>query len=253
MKLTVIGTGSSGNCYMLENKYGAILLDAGLPIAKIRNAVQDWSKIGACFVTHEHGDHAKAVHDLCKRGIVCYMSPGTKKAIMEKRTGPVFWGNNMETIRASDLVLMDTGFTIMPFNVRHDASEPLGYMLKDQETKKILVFATDMVGLCNRFSNVSYWLIECNYCLDLLVKQRQAGAITDQLFVRIAGSHMDLDALAEYLVKNDLSKTELIVLCHLSDTRSDEGRMIKTIRAQTGCTTIAAANGLSIDLETVQP
>lgn len=251
MKLTVVGTGSSGNCYILENKHGAILLDAGLPISKIRRAVRDWSKVGACFVTHEHGDHAQAVPALCRRGIVCYMSPGTR-AILLNGEKPDYAGN-IECVRASDLVITDTGFHVMPFAVKHDASDPLGYMIKDHETNKILVFATDTAGFYNRFANVSYWLIESNFCMDILERQYRDGTITAQMWLRIVMSHMDMRALADFLPTNDLTKTELIVLCHLSATRSDEARMIDTIQTATGCRTIAAANGLSIDLETVQP
>ena len=60
---------------------------------------------------------------------------------------------------------------------------------------------------------------------------------------------MSLRHLKEALLANDLSKTLKIVLVHLSDSRSDEQRMVKEIREATGIETIAASNGMSIPLQ----
>ena len=80
MELQVIGTGSSGNAYILSAGKHALLLDAGLPIRAILREV-DWKALQGCLITHEHQDHAKAARELAGMGLRIYMTEGTLDAI----------------------------------------------------------------------------------------------------------------------------------------------------------------------------
>lgn len=52
-------------------------------------------------------------------------------------------------------------------------------------------------------------------------------------------SHIGLDTTIEFLKANDLSKTEAILLMHLSDGNSNEKQFVDIIRKQTGIPTYA--------------
>ena len=74
MILTCLASGSSGNCYVLkDNKGKMLLLDAGIPIMKIKKGCS-WkvSDIVGCVVTHKHRAHSEAVSDLEEMGIPVY-------------------------------------------------------------------------------------------------------------------------------------------------------------------------------------
>ena len=74
MILTCLASGSSGNCYVLKDSKGKmLLLDAGIPIMKIKKGC-NWkvSDIAGCVVTHKHRDHSEAVSDLEEMGIPVY-------------------------------------------------------------------------------------------------------------------------------------------------------------------------------------
>ena len=93
---------------------------------------------------------------------------------------------------------------------------------------------------------MNYWLVECNYCEDLV------DAETDlTLRRRLKESHMSLRRLLDALQKNDLTETAKIVLVHLSDQRSDERRMVTEIQEMTGIETVAANAGMTIELERI--
>ncbi len=68
--ISVVGTGSKGNAYLVTVGDSKILLDAGVPTATIRkynnNKITD---IDAFFVTHSHDDHAKYLEDLMNMGV----------------------------------------------------------------------------------------------------------------------------------------------------------------------------------------
>ena len=43
MTMTVIGSGSAGNCYVLQNEQEAIILEAGLPFGKEVKEALGWN------------------------------------------------------------------------------------------------------------------------------------------------------------------------------------------------------------------
>lgn len=243
MKLQVIGTGSQGNCYILRSGDDAIMLDAGLPIKRIVTEARGLRGVCACLITHEHGDHIKAARDMALWGVDVYATPGTLEAA---EIDP-----NMARIHKIEYLkpLEVKGYTVLPFQTQHDAQQPCGFLIRSRSTGETLLYATDTYYLRNTFPWVNYWLIECNYCDDTLAEMLDSGEVDTMMRNRLLVSHMSLDRLKTTLQANDLSQTRTIVLCHLSDARSDENRMIREVAQATGCDTVAAHNGESIGLE----
>ena len=78
MDLKVAATGSSGNCYILQDGDHRLVLDAGIPYKEFLRAVDfNIQNISGCLVSHEHMDHAQAVPDMTASGISVHMSRGT--------------------------------------------------------------------------------------------------------------------------------------------------------------------------------
>ena len=242
MRLKVLSTGSSGNCYLLQDEGRTLILDAGFPIRMIMEGIDNPSSIVGCLVTHEHMDHAKAMCDLAKRGIRVYASRGTWRAVTEN---PIWSGISVMPGCSFSV----GGFTVKPFRTEHDAAEPLGFLIRNDMTGEVILYATDTYYLRHTFPGVHYWLIECNYCDDMVDQMLFDGELNLELRNRLKKSHLSLDRLKEALSSNDLSITRNIVLCHLSDVRSDEERMVREVEALTGIPTVAADRGMVIPLE----
>lgn len=71
MKLKCLGSGSSGNGYLLIASNGeTLIIDPGIPIKEIKKAL-NWnvSCVVGAVCTHHHTDHAKSVKDLEQMGI----------------------------------------------------------------------------------------------------------------------------------------------------------------------------------------
>ena len=78
-----IASGSAGNCYRITDGTTSILIECGIPIKDIRSGLgYQLSEISACLISHEHKDHCVAIKDILKLGIDCYMSQGTKEALI---------------------------------------------------------------------------------------------------------------------------------------------------------------------------
>lgn len=111
------------------------------------------------------------------------------------------------------------------------------------------MYATDTYFLKNKFAGLHYILIECNYCLDILKSNIEAGHIPESLKNRLLESHFSLNNVKGFLKANDMGAVRKIVLCHLSDGNSDAARMVREIKELTGRDTEVADAGKVIELE----
>src|SRR5258708_25624391 len=63
--LTILASGSAGNCAYLETDHARLLIDAGLSLRQIRKRLATIGrapeKLTAILVTHEHSDHVQGL------------------------------------------------------------------------------------------------------------------------------------------------------------------------------------------------
>lgn len=243
MKLRVIGSSSSGNSYLLQSETtGEVLaIEAGVKFDQVKKALDyKINNIVGCIVSHEHGDHAKAINDFRRACIPVFASKGTLEAVgLDYTMTSVFMVSPLKQYKIGS-------FEIMPFPVQHDAAQPFGYLIKHEECGVVL-FATDTYYLKYRFDGLSNWLIECNYRGDILQRNFEAGLIDPKRRDRTIKSHMSYETLRETLAANDLSKTNRIVLIHLSNDNSNAREFVQGISAATGKNTVVACKGDVLD------
>ena len=234
MKIQVLGTGSSGNCYKVEIGTATLLLECGLPYKVIQRKLKfKVSEIDACLITHEHIDHAKAIKDLIKAGVDCYMTKGTAEALEVSghrvntfyRSPDRQWQYNFKILR--DLI-------ILPFEAVHDVAEPVSFYIKSKKNDESLVFVTDTAYLKYKIPDCDCLMIECNYVKEKLDKSARFGNINLALRNRIVKNHLSLENLVEALKASDLKSCKKIYLLHLSDSNSDEELIKRTIQETTG-------------------
>lgn len=212
MKFKTIASGSTGNCYLIETDEGSLLIEAGIPIKRIKQALNfNFMKIQGCLLTHEHMDHAKAIKDITKVGIDVYSSKGTFKALgYEGHRYVPMLPKQAKTIGE---------FEVMGFDVEHDVAEPFGYLIRHKNNK--LLFVTDTYYLKYKFKDLTHIAIECNYVESKLMQLVDEGRLNVNQAARVIKSHLSLENLVEFLKVNDLSKVQEIYLLHLSDGNSD--------------------------------
>ena len=82
MKICCLGSGSSGNCYILTCNNEKLILDCGLPIKVIKQGLDfDLQGIQGVLVTHCHKDHSLSADDFKKMGLPVFMPYEDKKTM----------------------------------------------------------------------------------------------------------------------------------------------------------------------------
>ena len=218
-----LASGSKANCFILDNGVHQIILDIGIAYKEILKkdvSIFDIYRIEACIVGHHHKDHSRGLQSILESGLPCYVSQTTKDESKLDR-------HNLNIYKNLNYFNVGT-WNILPFNLKHDV-ENYGFMCMDSTSDDILVYVTDTMYCKYKISNVTHWLLECNYCRETIDKNLEYETLSPELRTRIMFNHMSLDTVKSMLLANDLSKTQKIYLMHLSDKNSDEERMKREI------------------------
>ncbi|EUJ24729.1 hypothetical protein PGRAN_02500 [Listeria grandensis FSL F6-0971] len=228
MIIKTLASGSKGNAYLLSDGHSELLLECGISFKKIREGLGfNLSKIAGCLVSHEHGDHTAGVKKMLQEtSIPLFASEGTLEALKIQDKQMLKLVNKTPSSVAT--------FRIMPFEVQHDAVEPLGFMIDSVKTKERLVFITDSYYVKYKFPKMDYLMIECNYAADILEANVESGRVHRTQKKRVLQSHFSIENVKDFLRANDLSKLKEIHLLHISDSNGDPQRFKQEIQALTG-------------------
>lgn len=239
MKLKVLGSSSSGNCYLLQSNSGeTLIIECGVDIKEIKKALNfDFSKVVACLVTHGHKDHSKEVERLKLLGVPIYMSFGTFEEIHASSNFKAHVLKNSESYRIGS-------FIVVPFDVKHDAREPLGFLISHDECGLIL-FATDTYYIPYSFNDceVHHVMIECNYSKEILRQNNQLEKLRD----RIMQSHFELEDVKDFFIANQFSELRDVTLLHLSNANSNAEQFVNDMYKLTKKPVYVADKGLEVD------
>ena len=243
LRITTIGSGSSGNCYIVEceTEYGIkekLILEAGISFPNVLKALNfDLSKVVGCLCTHDHGDHAAHVQAVAKHHIPVMATKGTLDALC--LSGKMYKPLVMRCPVAVGR------FKVMPFKTEHDAAEPCGFLIDCPDGNRI-VFATDTYYLKYKFPNVTIFMMECNYDSAILQDNVREKIVHPTVAKRVMKSHMSLAQCIKTLKANDLSKVSAIILIHLSGDNSNSDAFQREIAKVTGKMVYVAKKGLNV-------
>ena len=233
LSLTVLGSGSSGNCAVVRSSRTCLLVDAGLSAKQIVLRLEavgvKLEELDGILLTHEHGDHTQGLEVLCrKHSLPLYCTPLTQEAIASGFTkGRPGW-RLMQTGSAFEV----EDLRVECFPVPHDAVDPVGFVLQDEDSKLAVLsdvgFVTNLIR--DRLRGAHTIFVEANYDPQLLDADEKRPWSTKQ---RISGRHGHLsnDQAAELICSIAHQDLHQVVLGHLSDDCNDPDLARKKISA----------------------
>ena len=233
MNIQSIASGSTGNCYVLDDGYSTLLIECGVPIARIRQSLKfKLSSVKGCIISHEHGDHIKAAKDILSAGIEIYTSRGT--ALTKG-----LYGHRVNHVKEGRPFSVGT-FNITAFRVMHDAKEPFGFVVHSISSKETVLYITDTSYSPVKFNNLTHIMLEINYSDEILAENYKSGRINSSRGIRTTYNHMNLDTALDLLRKNWSPYLRQIWLLHLSDANSDAAFFKSEVEKVTGSEVIIA-------------
>jgi phosphoribosyl 1,2-cyclic phosphodiesterase len=239
MKFTVLNSGSSGNCYLLENESECLIIELGVHFKKVKQALGfNLSKVTAAIVSHLHGDHSCGIRDALNAGITVVTGKGTSDGL------GIYHHNLVHILPMQKLKVGN--FEVIAFPVHHDCPDPFGYLIKHKDTG-LICFITDTIYCDYQFPGLNQVIVEANYARDIIDQKVRDGMSPRFLRDRILTAHMEFDQTKAFLKANDLSKVNNIVLIHLSDSNSHAARFQREVQELTGKSTYIAKPGLVIE------
>lgn len=193
MTFKVIGTGSSGNCFL----FGELMIDCGMPYSKIKDYVKP-----TILLTHCHGDHfnSSTIRKLStNHNVMFYALP--------------YLCERLQTIGIDNFVPIEVGkvyqigkYKVSPVMAYHDV-ENVGYRIMCKDIKHFHITDTSTLeGITAR--NYTSASIECNHCeieaLKLIEQARENGE-----FSHLPGamnSHLSVQQTIEFIKQNNIGK-----------------------------------------------
>ena len=247
MKVISVGSGSSGNSFIVKSDTACIIVDAGISAKRTIKALREneicTEDVLAIMITHEHIDHVKSIKTLANKleNATVYASEGTICASSE--IGKLD-ERRVEAISAGDCIVIENTM-IKTFNLSHDAAEPIGYSISEKGIKVSIITDTGTITdeIYNEISSSDMIVLEANHDENILMY----GDYPYGLKMRILGDlgHLSnytaantlCDYLREYYSKINMSydkkqsgiKLPLIMFAHLSEKNNAPLYVRKTI------------------------
>lgn len=217
VSLTILGSGSAGNCSYLETPQARVLIDAGFSLRQIRKRLATIGRtpeaLTGVLVTHEHSDHVQGLAQLSQKlHIPIYCNRPTKEAL-EYQLRTKLECRLFTTGASFDLedVLVET------FSIPHDAQDPVGFLLKTAQGS--VGFLTDLGHATKlaleRVRRANVLVLESNHDVKLLQDcPHRPWSLKQRILSR--HGHLSNEAAAEaaeQIISADLSH---LYLGHLS-------------------------------------
>jgi phosphoribosyl 1,2-cyclic phosphodiesterase len=236
LSVCILASGSKGNAVFVSGGSASILIDAGLSGIEIERRLKsrglDPKNLDAILVSHEHSDHIQGVGVLSRRyQLPVYISTKTQNAA-SSQLGDLY---DSKTIECGSTFAIN-GLSIHPFSISHDAADPCGFTICQNQTK--IGIATDL-GIATamvkeHLKECSLLILEANHDEEMLINGPYPWPIKQRIKSRTG--HLS-NAASKTLLK-DLQHDCLkhVMLAHLSETNNTPQKAAQEVgQALTRC------------------
>ena len=240
VRLVVIGSSSAGNSYALETDKEILLIEAGIPLRKVRQRT-DLTKVKGVIVSHHHKDHAEWVESYSMRFPVAAPQEVLAKC-MPFNAVSIYEGKTFDF----------GGFRSTPFIVPHSNANGTqcinaGYLIHHREMGTAL-FATDTYMLPYKFEHINHFILEANYSDEKLWEYVELGKTTPPQADRIELSHFSFENCIRTIQQCGTDSLKTVTLIHTSLRHGSHIQFERRAKEIFGVPCFAARQGLTFTL-----
>lgn len=222
MNFISFGSGSSGNCYYLESGNDALLIDAGVGVRRLKRFMDNYGlsmrSVHNILLTHDHADHIKSVGSLSGTfHLPVYATESVHQGVVRNWMVKRKIEPDMVRYVEKGCSTIIGAFDVTPFNVPHDSTDNVGYVIKTEGIVFTLItdcgHITDEMGPI--ISNSDFLVIEANHDVEML----HNGPYPLYLQNRILGpnGHLSNESCGNAIAEFSSQRLQHVWLCHLSE------------------------------------
>lgn len=232
LHLHILGSGSKGNCALVEGPDGLIMIDNGFSrrevLSRMHELDLDENRVRALILTHEHSDHVSGVGVWCRRFTgELWASIGTADARSYLATLPFRSFSPGETFKLA-------GIQVETFPTLHDVVNPVGFRFTC--AGDAIGYATDTgaltPGALRLLANARILAIESNHDVPML----RTGSYPRYLQDRIISErgHLSNTQAAAALGQLVGPETEHVIAMHISQENNRPSLAVRALAEAVG-------------------
>jgi phosphoribosyl 1,2-cyclic phosphodiesterase len=228
LRVTILGSGSSGNCTLLETERTRLLVDAGFgkreTLRRLAEAGRAVDHLDGIVISHEHSDHIGCLGQVLGQWrTTVYINEATHAEVLRvlpetshKRL------DRVERIRAGQRFVVGD-IEVSPFAIPHDAVDPLGFTFRTNGTKVAIVtdlgYLPELVKVHLRDSDCL--MLESNHDLEMLKVGPYPWHIKQRVMSRTG--HLSNHTVSEFLADAEAfdARARFVILAHLSENNNN--------------------------------
>lgn len=224
-----LGSGSSGNAYLIDCNGKTLILECGIKISEIKKAL-DWDlrRISGVCCSHTHLDHAKSVKEFKNMGV------------------PMFLPYEAETKKPQKMQMGDFSVTALPMldkemqtwqHTNGDGTECPCYAFLIEVDGQRIFYVTD-TKLCVwnlKKMKLTHMMIGLNYEADMLDSEEY------KTYHKLTG-HLGLETVKGIVEANRTDSLASVILCHLGRDSVDVDKCIGEIQKVAGNADVSVAS-----------
>lgn len=229
LHLHVLGSGSRGNCALVEGPQGLVMIDNGFSrrevLARMHELDLDENDVRALALTHEHSDHVSGISVWVKRWEgPLFASQGTPDARKYLACLP------FETFGPGDEFEV-AGVRVQTFPTTHDVVNPVGFRFSCQGDAVGYVTDTGTLphGAMSLLRDARILAIESNHDVPMLRTGSYPRHLQDRIISELG--HLSNEQAAAALEQLVTERTEHVVAMHISQENNRPSLAVRALAA----------------------
>lgn len=226
---TIIASGKHGNSTLIRGGETIILVDAGARAALIESTLLgaglSLKQLSGILITHEHGDHTKALPEICARFRVPVFANSLTADCLKRSKVQAQWcvfltGNPFQIGE----------LTVHPFPVPHDAVDPVGFVISRGNSR--LAIATDLGHasdqVISNLKDIGGVILGANHDIPML---KENSMLSSSAKARILSRHglLSNEEAASLVASITSDMLRHVVLTHLSEDHNTHTLAIQAV------------------------
>ena len=226
MKVSVLSSGSKGNCTYIETTNHKILIDIGTSSLYVEKSLKSIGvnpeDIDIILITHAHVDHVGGLRVFSKKyNPLVYISD---KILKESNL-------KIENVSSGEDVVINSDISIRSIRLSHDVTDIKGYVIEEDNDSMVYITDTGYINENNfkYIKNKNLYVFESNHDVEMLMNNPKYPHHTKIRILSDKG-HLSNKDSAYYLTKLIGDNTHHIILAHISEQNNTEELALSTLK-----------------------